>query len=164
MNYDEITCNNAAEKLMELCKNGELSWKEVAFECIEQASEDECESVCSVLGLGTENEYYDKEGNWDPIEEDNEEEEAPAIPETIDQLIAKIAEIRGKIDNVAKSVAEIQTYCANHTDQRDINDMTVDLNSGIQDAIEALDDILTVSNDQKKENKKAAIDAIGQQI
>lgn len=96
------------------------------------------------------------------IKEEGEESALPAVPESPDQLVAKVVEIRGKIDSVAKSVANIQAYCANHTDQREINDLTVDLNSGVQDAIEALDDIITAAGDQKKEDKKAAVDAIDQ--
>ena len=79
------------------------------------------------------------------IKEEGEESALPAVPESPDQLVAKVVEIRGKIDSVAKSVANIQAYCANHTDQREINDLTVDLNSGVQDAIEALDDIITAA-------------------
>lgn len=111
------------------------------------------------------NSYFyvdDADESKEVIKEEGEESALPAVPESPDQLVAKVVEIRGKIDSVAKSVANIQAYCANHTDQREINDLTVDLNSGVQDAIEALDDIITAAGDQKKEDKKAAVDAIDQ--
>lgn len=144
------------------------AWEEVVHEFIDQSDVATIESVCDSLGIsyGAKDAVDIKtadESKKSVIKEDEGDgAPTPEVPGSTDQLIAKIVEIRGKIDSVAKSVANIQAYCANHTDQREINDLTVDLNSGVQDAIEALEDIVLAAGDQKKDDKKAAADAIDQ--
>lgn len=167
--FDESTLDEAsilpADAIIEYASENN-AWEEVTNEFIDQSTIDVIETVCDSLGIpyGSKDAIDIKSNeSKEVIKEDDVEDGAlPAVPESPDQLVAKIVEIRGKIDAVAKNVANIQAYCANHTDQREINDLTVDLNSGIQDAIEALDDIITAAGDQKKEDKKAAVDAIDQ--
>lgn len=167
--YDESTLDEAsilpADAILEYASENN-AWEEVTNEFIDQSTADVIETVCDSLGIpyGSKDAIDIKSNESKEVikEDDGEDGALPTVPESPDQLVAKVVEIRGKIDSVAKSVANIQAYCANHTDQREINDLTVDLNSGVQDAIEALDDIITAAGDQKKEDKKAAVDAIDQ--
>lgn len=64
-------------KLLELAENGQVTWEEIARECIAQMSVDDAEDVATALGLD-EDDFID-----DLAEDDEEDEDEDEVVESV---------------------------------------------------------------------------------